>query len=391
MAATYDINKLKQAAGVVNGTQDIGNPVNNRITLPDYATNRHYTGLPGASGQTQAQLGKYTQGYTPSQSVTAAQDYLNSVVSGKPGAYKNNYKQQLDDLYNQVMNRPKFSYDLNGDMLYRQYRDQYMNLGNQAMMDTTAQAAALTGGYGNSYAATAGNQAYQAYLQQLNNVVPDLYQMALQRYQQEGDDLNTRYGMTAELENQDYGRYQQDLANWQAEREAANADYWNQYNADYGQYADQMDYWSQMAAQENAQWNTNRELAYNQAMAIIKTGKTPSAALLATAGISAADAKTLAKAYAPKSSSGGGSSRKSSSGGGYTPQPTQDNDEVYKPSQKVNDMVSAYQYEVNYEGRLRSGSNGSGGRQTSVEDEVRNKVKKGEISKADGAYILSRI
>lgn len=350
-----------------------------------------YTGLAGVSENTQNILGKYGAGYTPSAAVSQAQKYLSDVVAGKPGAYQSGYKQQLDDLYNQVMNRPQFSYNAATDPMYAQYRDQYMNLGNQAMMDTTAQAAALTGGYGNSYAATAGNQAYQAYLQQLNNVVPDLYQMALQRYQQEGDDLNTRYGMTAELENQDYGRYQQDLANWQAEREAANADYWNQYNADYGQYADQMDYWSQMAAQENAQWNTNRELAYNQAMAILQTGKTPSAALLEAAGISAADAKTLAKAYKPKTSGGGGSSRKSSSGGGYTPQPTQDNDEVYKPSQKVNDMVSAYQYEVNYEGRLRSGSNGPGERQTSVEDEVRNKVKKGEISKADGAYILSRI
>ena len=277
-----------------------------------------YTGLAGVSENTQNILGKYGAGYTPSTAVSQAQKYLSDVVAGKPGAYQSGYKQQLDDLYNQVMNRPQFSYNAATDPMYAQYRDQYMNLGNQAMMDTTAQAAALTGGYGNSYAATAGNQAYQAYLQQLNNVVPDLYQMAMQRYQQEGDDLNTRYGMTAELENQDYGRYQQDLANWQAEREAANADYWNQYNADYGQYADQMDYWSQMAAQENAQWNTNRELAYNQAMAIIKTGKTPSAALLATAGISAADAKTLAKAYAPKSSSGSGggsSSRKSSYGG----------------------------------------------------------------------------
>lgn len=317
MAAAYN-DKIKQMVTQRSAEANaaVQNGAVNQTAAPQVTP---YTGLAGVSENTQNILGKYGAGYTPSAAVSQAQKYLSDVVAGKPGAYQSGYKQQLDDLYNQVMNRPQFSYNAATDPMYAQYRDQYMNLGNQAMMDTTAQAAALTGGYGNSYAATAGNQAYQAYLQQLNNVVPDLYQMAMQRYQQEGDDLNTRYGMTAELENQDYGRYQQDLANWQAEREAANADYWNQYNADYGQYADQMDYWSQMAAQENAQWNTNRELAYNQAMAIIKTGKTPSAALLATAGISAADAKTLAKAYAPKSSSGGGgggSSRKSSSGSG---------------------------------------------------------------------------
>ena len=160
-----------------------------------------YTGLSGVSENTQNILGKYSAGYTPSAAVSQAQQYLNNVVSGKPADYQSSYKGQLDDLYNQVMNRQKFSYDVGSDPLYAQYRDQYMNLGNQAMMDTTAQAAALTGGYGNSYAATAGNQAYQAYLQQLNNVVPDLYQMALQRYQQEGEDLNTKYALTADLEN----------------------------------------------------------------------------------------------------------------------------------------------------------------------------------------------
>ena len=147
-----------------------------------------------------------------------------------------------------------------------------------------------------------------------------------------------------------------------------------------------MDYWGQMAAQENAQWNANRELAYNQAMTILQTGKTPSSDLLAAAGISSADAKKLAAAYKPKTSSGGGggSSRKSnsgSSGGGYTPQPTQGNDEVYKPSQKVNDMVSAYQYEINNEGGLYE----------DAKDSVENMVKSGKISKADGAYILSRL
>lgn len=338
-----------------------------------------YTGLAGVSESTGSQLGKYSAGYTPSAAVTQAQKYLSDVVAGKPSAYQSSYKQQLDDLYAQVMNRPKFTYNVGEDPLYGQYRDQYINLGQQAMMDTTAQAAALTGGYGNSYAATAGNQAYQAYLQQLNNVVPELYQMAMQQYQQEGEDLNNRYAMTADLENQAYGRYQDDMARWESERQYANSDYWNQYNADYGAQQDQLSYWSQLAAQENAQYNANRELAYNQAMAILQTGKTPSSELLAAAGISAADAKKLAAAYKPKSSSGG-SSRKSSSGGSGGSGGS-GNDEVYKPSQAVNDMVTTYQYEINSDGRLYS----------DVEDSVKNMVSSGRISKADGAYILSRL
>lgn len=389
MAAAYN-DKIKQMVTQRSAEANaaVQNGAVNQTAAPQATP---YTGLAGVSKNTQNILGKYGAGYTPSAAVSQAQKYLSDVVAGKPGAYQSGYKQQLDDLYNQVMNRPQFSYNAATDPMYAQYRDQYMNLGNQAMMDTTAQAAALTGGYGNSYAATAGNQAYQAYLQQLNNVVPDLYQMALQRYQQEGDDLNTRYGMTAELENQDYGRYQQDLANWQAEREVANADYWNQYNADYGQYADQMDYWSQMAAQENAQWNTNRELAYNQAMAIIKTGKTPSAALLATAGISAADAKTLAKAYAPKTSGGGGSgSRKSSSGSsggsssgrGETAKPTK----ITSASQlgtvaknMLNGMASPNNY--NSDGTPKKG----------VIDRIESAYNGGNITAAEADYLLKAI
>ena len=349
-----------------------------------------YTGLSGVSESTQNVLGKYSAGYTPSQAVSQAQQYLNKVVSGKPANYQSSYKGQLDDLYNQVMNRQKFSYDVGSDPLYAQYRDQYMNLGNQAMMDTTAQAAALTGGYGNSYAATAGNQAYQAYLQQLNNVVPDLYQMALQRYQQEGDDLNTKYALTADLENKDYGRYQDDMARWESERNFANSDYWNQYNADYGQYGDALNYWSQMAAQENAQWNTNRELAYNQAMALLTVGKTPSSELLEAAGISSKDAKNLAKAYKPKSSGGGGggSSSKSSSGSSSgskssTQQKTTSITSVSQLGTTAKNILNGMASPNNY--------NSDGTPKKGVIDRIESAYNGGNITAAEADYLLKAI
>lgn len=375
MAAIND--KLKQT---VNQT---ATPAAQATTPQQQVT--PYTGLAGVSESTGSQLGKYSGGYTPSAAVSQAQKYLSDVVAGKPAAYQSSYKQQLDDLYSQVMNRPKFSYNVGADPLYAQYRDQYMNLGNQAMMDTTAQAAALSGGYGNSYAATAGNQAYQAYLQQLNNVVPELYQMAMQRYQQEGDDLNNRYAMTADLENQAYGRYQDDMARWDAERNYASSDYWNQYNADYGAQQDQLNYWSQLAAQENAQYNANRELAYNQAMAILQTGKTPSSELLAAAGISAADAKKLAEAYKPKSS-GGGSSRSSSSGG--SPKPTTDNQQTSITSTSqlgntakniLNSMASPNNY------------NSNGTPKKGVIDRIESAYNGGSITAAEADYLMKAI
>ena len=133
--------------------------------------------LKGLSQNTQQNLANY-QTYKPSDAVMNAQNALNSVNTAKPGAYTSQYDAQIQDIYTKIMGRQDFSYDLNADMLYQQYKDQYQLMGKQAMQDTMGQAAALTGGFGNSYAATAGNQAYQGNLQQLNNKIPELYALA---------------------------------------------------------------------------------------------------------------------------------------------------------------------------------------------------------------------
>lgn len=84
----------------------------------------------------------------------------------------------LSSLYNQVMGYAPFQYDLNGDLLYRQMADQYTQLGQKAMKDTMGTAAGLTGGYGNSWAQSVGQQAYQDYLTALNSEIPNLQQNA---------------------------------------------------------------------------------------------------------------------------------------------------------------------------------------------------------------------
>ena len=121
--------------------------------------------------------------------------------------YTSQYDTQLKDIMDQILNREKFSYDVNGDALYQQYKDQYINQGKMAMQDAMGQAAAMTGGYGNSYAASVGNQAYQASLSQLNNVIPELYQMAYDRYNQEGQDLLNQYSMLTDRDNSDYSKF----------------------------------------------------------------------------------------------------------------------------------------------------------------------------------------
>lgn len=121
--------------------------------------------------------------------------------------YQSQWQEKLDQLMNSIINREKFSYDLNGDALYQQYKDKYIKQGKLAMGDAMGQASAMTGGYGNSHAQSVGQQAYNAQLEKLNDIVPELYQMALDKYNREGQDLMNQYGMVMDRENLDYGRH----------------------------------------------------------------------------------------------------------------------------------------------------------------------------------------
>lgn len=280
-------------------------------------------GYRGTSAATQQQLTMLQQGYKPSQNVQNAQQQLTQVQSAKPTAYASPYTQQLEGIYQQIINRQPFKYDLNGDMLYQQAKDQYVQGGRQAMMDTIGKAAALTGGYGNSYASTAGNQAYQQYLLQLNAMVPEIYDRAAARYDQQVADLYNQYGMMQDRENVDYGRYQDALAQWNADFANAQSAYYNAYDQDYGAYQDALGYWQQQAAAENADYWAGRneeyadywavrDQAYNTAMQMLANGQMPSADLLAAAGISQVDAKSMMPAVKSSGSGSGGSSKSSS-------------------------------------------------------------------------------
>jgi len=181
----------------------------------------------------------------------------------KPDQYQSRWQDQLDAMMGQIQNRPAFQYDVNADALWNQYKDQYLTQGRQAMMDTMGQAAAMTGGYGNSYAQTVGQQAYQGYLQGLNAKIPELYQLALGKYQMEGNDLLNKYGMMADAEGQEYGRYMDALNQYYAELDRLQGLYDSERNYDYGMWADSRDFSyaqhrDQVADQQwQAQWDEN--------------------------------------------------------------------------------------------------------------------------------------
>lgn len=129
----------------------------------------------------------------------AADASYNQAMGALQKAANNSYAAGLDaeiqSIYSQIMGRDSFSYNLSEDALYDMYRQNYTDMGKLAMRDTIGQAAALTGGYGSSYGQAVGQQAYDSYLQSLNDIVPELYGQAYQRYADEGDRLSQMYNL----------------------------------------------------------------------------------------------------------------------------------------------------------------------------------------------------
>lgn len=181
--------------------------------------------------------------YQESDRVKKLAERLAQLEAQKPGDWTGGqYGQQMQDALDAIRKRKKFSYDLNGDALYQQYKDKYVQQGKQAMQDTMGQAAALTGGYGSTYGQAVGQQQYDAYLQNLNDVVPELYQLALSRYQMEGDDLKTQYSLLADQYQQEYGQYRDKVGDWQTERNFLSGRYDSERNLDYGMWGDARDF-----------------------------------------------------------------------------------------------------------------------------------------------------
>ena len=202
---------------------------------------------------------------------------LESARQQKP-AYQSRYDTQAKSLYDSLQNREAFRYDIDADALYRQYRNQYTALGRQAMEDTMGRAQAMTGGYANSYAQTAGQQAYENYLGKLNDAIPELYSQALERYQQEGSDLEARYRQALELGEQDYDRhkdaldsYRKDLSYLQTQADQAYQRGYQAYLDDYNRRAD----------------------AYSRLAELLRNGYQPTAEELERAGMTAAQAEAL--------------------------------------------------------------------------------------------------
>ena len=186
---------------------------------------------------------------------------------------------ELEELYTAITRRPAFTYDPGRDPLYRATADRYVQNGRRAMRDTLGQAASLTGGYGSSYAQSAGQQRYDEYLRSLSDALPELYGLAWQRYSAEGDALRDAYDMTWQRRENAYQRGRDALADerYAAEQDIAAAE---------------------RAEQQRQTLYKQQQDSYKKLYTLIEsTGYEPTDAELEAAGISRAQAEALRYEY----------------------------------------------------------------------------------------------
>ena len=165
--------------------------------------------------------------FTASNAYQEAMSYTNGLLQ-QLSSGRTSYSDQVDAMIKEIQNREDFQYDVETDTLFQQALSSAMRSGQTAMQDTMGQAAALTGGYGSTYATSAANQAYNAYIEDAYNNLPEYYQMALEAYQMEGQEM---YQQLAMLSDADAREYERTFNAWSANNANAQQMYANEYSA----------------------------------------------------------------------------------------------------------------------------------------------------------------
>ena len=221
-------------------------------------------------------------------------EVFTSETSRRGGArqphYAGTYEDRLKAVYDKIDSRGPFRYDAEKDPLYNLAKDRYTRLGKLAMRDTMGKAAALTGGYASSYGQQVGQQAYDAQLQNLDAVVPELYQLAYNAYRGEGSALGEQAASLASRRNEEYSRYRDELDDYREGKALQRALAQERYERE--QAAAQQAYQRQKDALSAQQKN------YSNLTTVIKaSGYSPTDDELTASGMTRAAADALRQEY----------------------------------------------------------------------------------------------
>lgn len=195
--------------------------------------NSIYTPLYGSDGSK-----AWQQGFKPTE---LTEHYKNSMLEtddARPDKYQSAYEGTINSLLEIIRNQKPFDVksDANYNALYDQYAERYKAQAQRAMNDAMASANAQTGGYGSTYGQAVGQQAYDNTMQGMNDNNLNLLNLAYQMYT---DNQSNDYKKLNAYQSQDntmYGRYRDDVADWQTDRNYNSNQYWNSFQQDRSGY-----------------------------------------------------------------------------------------------------------------------------------------------------------
>lgn len=111
-----------------------------------------------------------------------ARTELENYEKTRPADYVSQYQPKIKDVMGQLDGMKEFDYDPDADTAYQQYKSQYTRSAKLANQNAQANAAAQTGGYGSSYGTQAGQNAYTATMNNLDNVLNSLQDQSRSEY-----------------------------------------------------------------------------------------------------------------------------------------------------------------------------------------------------------------
>lgn len=156
------------------------------------------------------------------------------------GSDKNGYQAVINSLLSDIAGA-KFTYSAEDDPRYVLAQEYAQN----AMKNQMAESAALSGGYGNSYAANVGQMVYDDYMEEAANNLED---RAYARFQDEQADRYNRLGLLRAIDDTLYSREQSEREwDYRADLDAAED----------GRYADETAYAQNQTAKNEAQSRIN--------------------------------------------------------------------------------------------------------------------------------------
>lgn len=194
-------------------------------------------------------------------------NYGSYSYGGTKPSYINRYDDQIQSLLGQIANREDFAYDAETDPLYGQYRKQYTREGQRATANALAEAAAASGGIPSSYASTAAGQAGNYYAAQLTDKIPELWQLAYQKYMNDQNLLYSDLAAFQGAEQSDYDKYLAELSQYNTDRSfdyGVWSDAYNRIVNNLGTVSglEQQEYNKYL--NELNQYNTDRSFSYGQ-------------------------------------------------------------------------------------------------------------------------------